>query len=236
MHERLGLNSDLSPPKSAKSETSGEIQIKTLTQIRQEKVAKSKIERRGARVVTEVSGKTTSSPPSRGNKPVVGSQMRTSQILHGEKALTQEDAEKKRRKSSKKTESTPNLGVEKAPTQEREVRVKTLEEIRRAKAARMQAQNQAETQNSSSDLAAKKRILCIGKNTCKCNSLLFLISDCDSFAFKGLTRLGKKTIDVNLIINCFLSATNSSSQKEPQDLGTKVETEVVRSLIFLSIV
>ncbi|XP_062843081.1 zinc finger CCCH domain-containing protein 11A isoform X2 [Trichomycterus rosablanca] len=189
VHERLGINSDLAAPKSPNTEPSGEIRIKTLEEIRQEKAAKSQIQHQGARVVTEVS-ENPSSPPKRGNKPAVGSRIKTfSEILHEKKKLQEEKVSQEDGSSPKGIESPANAGVEKVAAQEGEVRVKTLEEIRREKAARMQAQDQ-ESQNSTSDQGAEKGILCIGKN----------------------------------------SATNSSSQKQPQDSGTRadcVEVSVV---------
>ncbi|XP_072522019.1 zinc finger CCCH domain-containing protein 11A isoform X2 [Salminus brasiliensis] len=171
VHERLGTSSDLTAPKSPNSESkpSAEIRIKTLEEIRQEKAAKSQLQRKGVRVISEVPTKTLIST-QKGNRPVSGPQVKTfSEILHEKKKLQEEKAvSQEGGSSSEKSEDLASAGAVKVGAQAEEVRVKTLEEIRREKAAKMQAQAQETTSDntpSSSDVALKRRILRVSKNT-----------------------------------------------------------------------
>uniref|UniRef100_W5KRA6 Zinc finger CCCH-type containing 11A n=1 Tax=Astyanax mexicanus TaxID=7994 RepID=W5KRA6_ASTMX len=172
VHERLGTTPDLAAPKSPKIEPkpSEDIRIKTLEEIRQEKAAKSQTQRKGVRLVSELPTKTLTSA-QKSNRPVSGSQVKTfSEILHEKKKLKEEKTTgpKEEGSSSEKGEVSAQAGAGKVAAPAEEVRVKTLEEIRREKAARMQAQVQETTSDntpSSSDVALKRRILRVGKNT-----------------------------------------------------------------------
>lgn len=171
VHERLGTTPDLTAPKSPNSETNPpvEIRIKTLEEIRQEKAAKSQsqLQRKGVRLVKEVSTKALTST-QKGNRPVSESQVKTfSEILHEKKKLQEEETGSQEVGSnSEKGEVSAQAGAGKVAAQAEEVRVKTLEEIRREKAARMQVQETtSDNTSSSSDVALKKRILLVSKTT-----------------------------------------------------------------------
>lgn len=176
VYERLGTSPDVAAPKSPNSEPkpSAEIRIKTLEEIRQEKAAKSQSQRKGARLVTELPTKTLSST-QKPNRPVSGSQVKTfSELLHEKKKLQEEKTapvaagSKEGGTSSEKGGAPPQAAAGKAAAPAEEVRVKTLEEIRREKAARMQAQVQETTRDNTSvstDVALKRRILRVGKNS-----------------------------------------------------------------------
>ncbi|XP_017305664.1 zinc finger CCCH domain-containing protein 11A isoform X2 [Ictalurus punctatus] len=169
VHERLGITPDITAPKSINSEPvpSGEIRIKTLEEIRQEKAAKSQIQCKGVRVVNEVPTNALTST-KKVKKPVSGPSVKTfSEILHEKKKLQETKVVLQQGSTStEKTEGPKNTGVIKLTAQAAEIRVKTLEEIRKEKAARMQAKPQETTNNaapSSSDAVPKRQILCIGK-------------------------------------------------------------------------
>ncbi|XP_046731172.1 zinc finger CCCH domain-containing protein 11A isoform X1 [Silurus meridionalis] len=166
VRERLGITSDGSAPKTPNSEPKGssEIRIKTLEEIRLEKASKSQMQNKGVDVVAEALTNTLPST-KKVNKPVSGHNVKTfSEILHEKKKLQETKVVPQQgTASTEKTEGSSITGVNKQ--QAAEIRVKTLEEIRKEKAARMQAKTQDTTNDapSSSDSVPKRRILCIGK-------------------------------------------------------------------------
>lgn len=176
VRERLGTNPDLTTSKSPNSEPSGEIRIKTLEEIRQEKAAKS-LQSKDARVVSEVPTKMPSSI-KKGSKPVSVTQVKTfSEILHEKKKLQEEKAASHQGTSSPESSERPaNAETEQVASKDGEIKVKTLEEIRKEKAARMQAQAQATPTNSTpTSTGAKRRILHISKNSCTYHLLFTVI-------------------------------------------------------------
>ncbi len=133
-----------SEPKKAPEE----IRIKTLEEIKQEKAAKSQL-KEGPSV------ETSNTKTSKGVKRAITvkdnsvSHIKTfSEILHAKKNRQEEQQEQnpspKRAKNSVESD-TAAVGPE--ATNLGEVRVKTLEEIRREKAARIQAQQPVEPEN-----------------------------------------------------------------------------------------
>ncbi|XP_076860346.1 zinc finger CCCH domain-containing protein 11A isoform X2 [Brachyhypopomus gauderio] len=173
VHERLGVSSDLAAPKSPKSgpKQSGEIRIKTLEEIRQEKAAKSQVQQKGVRVVSEEPAKALN-PNQKGNRPMG---LKTFSELLLEKKLQQE-AKGVSQESSRSPEKNPGpvsagavsgpacavsgpACAVSGPACAGEVRVKTLEEIRKEKASRKHTRAQ-----ESSDTGPKRRILRINKN------------------------------------------------------------------------
>ncbi|KAI5614393.1 zinc finger CCCH domain-containing protein 11A [Silurus asotus] len=168
VRERLGITADGSAPKTPNSEPkgSGEIRIKTLEEIRLEKASKSQMQNKGVEVVAEALTNTLPST-KKVNKPVSGHNVKTfSEILHEKKKLQETKVVPQQgTASTEKTEGSSITGVNKQTAQAAEIRVKTLEEIRKEKAARMQAKTQDTTNDapSSSDSVPKRRILCIGK-------------------------------------------------------------------------
>lgn len=172
VRERLGISSDIPAPKSPNSEPmpSGEIRIKTLEEIRQEKAVKSQMQCKGVAAVPEVPSNTLTST-KKVKRPVSGPSVRTfSEILHEKKKL--QETKVVPQQSENSTEGPTNTGVIKTSTQTGEIRVKTLEEIRKEKAARLQAKSQDPTNDIASgpsDTAPKRRILSIGKTGCKFN-------------------------------------------------------------------
>lgn len=177
VRERLGIAPDITAPKSPNSEPkpSSEIRIKTLEEIRQEKAAKSQMQCKVVRV-TEVPTSTLTSA-KKVNKSVSGSSVKTFlEILHEKKKLQETKMVPQQGTCTEKTEDSTNTEVIKLTAQAGEIRVKTLEEIRKEKTARMQTKTQDSTNDnapSSSDVP-KRRILCIGKTGCKFIHLLFL--------------------------------------------------------------
>ncbi|XP_018978595.1 zinc finger CCCH domain-containing protein 11A-like [Cyprinus carpio] len=168
VRERLGLTG--APPSTdSEPKSSGDIHIKTLEEIRQEKAA------RNLNTSKVVPAKELS-PSKKSVRPAGGLQVKTfSEILH-EKKKNQEKKGQEVNTTAKSPErnegpSTTGAAV-KAPVTVGEVRVKTLEEIRREKTARMQAQLQEptddKTQTSTEAEASgppKKRILRINKSS-----------------------------------------------------------------------
>ncbi|XP_026791138.3 zinc finger CCCH domain-containing protein 11A isoform X1 [Pangasianodon hypophthalmus] len=164
VRERLGITPDITAPKSPNSEpkSSGEIRIKTLEEIRQEKAAKSQMQCKSVRVEVPTNALNST---KKVNKPVTAPSVKTFSEILREKKL-QETKVVPQQGSTEKTEGPANAGVIKLTAQAAEIRVKTLEEIRKEKAARMQAKTQDTTNDdapSSSDAVPKRRILCIGK-------------------------------------------------------------------------
>ncbi len=177
VRERLGLTD--SEPKS-----SGDICIKTLKEIRQEKAARNLNTCKVARVVKEVPAKELS-PSKKSVKPAGGPQVKTfSEILYEKKKLQEKKAQEvsTTARSPERNEGPSTArAVVKAPVAAAgEVRVKTLEEIRREKAARMQEQLQETTDDKTptsteaeSSVPPKRRILRINKSSCKSDTFMF---------------------------------------------------------------
>ncbi|KAI3370516.1 hypothetical protein L3Q82_025273, partial [Scortum barcoo] len=191
--ERLGLPGGDAAPTQPAAETNkeskkapGQIRIKTLEEIRQEKAAKSQSQSQtgGPSVmVPEINTtKTITTKTTKGIKRAITlkedsiSHVKTfSEILHARKKRQVE--QQMQNPSPKKPEHT----VETAPVKSQgesdrgepdadvgRVRIKTLEEIRREKAARIQAQQAQEAENKkSSDTekngVKKPRLMCIKK-------------------------------------------------------------------------
>uniref|UniRef100_A0A8C2BP85 Zinc finger CCCH-type containing 11A n=1 Tax=Cyprinus carpio TaxID=7962 RepID=A0A8C2BP85_CYPCA len=174
VRERIGLTA---APSSTDSEpkSSGDIRIKTLEEIRQEKAARNLNTSKVVRVVKEVPAKELS-PSKKSVKAAGGPQVKTfSEMLHEKKKMQEKKAEEvsttARSPEGNEGPSTAGAAV-KAPVAAGEVRVKTLEEIRREKAARMQAQLQETTDDKTptsteaeSNGPPKRRILRINKNS-----------------------------------------------------------------------
>ncbi|KAL4622379.1 zinc finger CCCH domain-containing protein 11A isoform X2 [Arapaima gigas] len=170
VRERLGL-----PAEPAASETenvgdaksSGEIRIKTLEEIKQEKAVRSQGQvKEGS---SEAAATKVPSSTKRASKAVPSPPLRTfSEVLHAKKKQEEQKAvrEPEAANSEKSKTVTDTKIQEKVPTQPGEVRVKTLEEIRREKAARIQAKAEevrSEKSPSTGDGLPKKRILRISK-------------------------------------------------------------------------
>lgn len=184
MRERLGLTADL-PSTTSEPKSSGDIRIKTLEEIRQEKAARNLNASKGVRVVKEVPKEP--SPAKKSGKPAGGAQIKTfSEILHEKKKMQEKKVQEVNTtvKSPEGSEGPSSAGAAvKAHVAAVEVRVKTLEEIRREKAARMQAQLQesADDKTPTSSEAesnepnpTKRRILRINKNSRKSDTFIYL--------------------------------------------------------------
>ncbi|XP_060766862.1 zinc finger CCCH domain-containing protein 11A isoform X4 [Neoarius graeffei] len=167
VRERLGTAPVITAPKSPNSESkpSNEIRIKTLEEIRQEKAAKSQMQCKVVKVVT--GAPTNASPSTKRDKPVSGPTIKTfSEILHDKKKLQETKlVPHQGSTSTEKTEGPINTGVIKLTAQSAKIKVKTLEEIRKEKADRMQAKTQDTTNNActSSDAVPKRRLIRVGK-------------------------------------------------------------------------
>ncbi|XP_056252860.1 zinc finger CCCH domain-containing protein 11A isoform X2 [Seriola aureovittata] len=193
--DRLGLPAALvAPTNPAESnmeskKAAEQIHIKTLEEIRQEKAAKSqsRSQNDGPSEVHPESTKTITTKATRGVKRAikvrddsVGHVKTFSEILRAKKKREEEHQEQKQKPSPKKaqhsvekatdkSQAEPNTaGPDSEATNAGEVRVKTLEEIRREKAARIQVQQDPESENKkSSDTeengAKKPRLLRINK-------------------------------------------------------------------------
>ncbi|CAM4732200.1 unnamed protein product [Leuciscus chuanchicus] len=180
VRERLGLTSDL-PSTDSEPKPSGDIRIKTLEEIRQEKAAKSLNSSKVVRVVKEVP-KEPLNPSKKNVKPAGGPPVKTfSEVLHEKKKMLEKRVQEMNT-TAKSPEGNEGLcsaeAVVKAPVAAAEVRVKTLEEIRREKAARMQAQLQENTDDktpTSSEAEAsgppKRRILRVNKASTAANTV-----------------------------------------------------------------
>ncbi|XP_051270945.1 zinc finger CCCH domain-containing protein 11A isoform X3 [Dicentrarchus labrax] len=191
--ERLGLSAgSVAPAQPAGTNTESkkapeQIRIKTLEEIKQEKASKSQSEDGPSDMDPEInSTKTITTKTTKGVKRAITikddsiNHIKTfSEILHAKKKR-QEEQQQEQNPSTKKAKHT----VEKAPGKNQEesdtagpandsgnvggVRVKTLEEIRREKAARIQTQQALEAENKkNSDTeengAKKPRLLRIKK-------------------------------------------------------------------------
>ncbi|XP_064162247.1 zinc finger CCCH domain-containing protein 11A isoform X2 [Anguilla rostrata] len=199
VRDRLGLPAEPAAPDNEREvQASGEIRIKTLEEIRQEKAAKAHRQEKVAKAqgqekmakaqgqekaaMAQGQGPGTAvtkapSPAKRSAKPPAGVHVKTfSEVLHARKRQQQE-------KEAQRKEAGEEPGKPEAPPQEEvpgkkaraqpqpqpsEVRVKTLEEIRKEKAARAQAREQeVKTEEPSAPPSAlpKRRILRINKTT-----------------------------------------------------------------------
>lgn len=179
MRERLGITPDIAAPKSPNSEPkpSGEIHIKTLEEIRQEKAAKSQTQCKGIGGVTEVPTKMLTST-KKINKPFIGPRIKTfSEVLHEKKKFQETKVISQQNSNiTEKNEDPTNTGVIKLTDQTAEIRVKTLEEIRKEKAARMQAKTQDTTNDEVPcfrEAVPKRRMLCVAKTGCKLYPFVF---------------------------------------------------------------
>ncbi|XP_072571889.1 zinc finger CCCH domain-containing protein 11A-like isoform X2 [Paramormyrops kingsleyae] len=170
VRNRLGL-----PVESACSETDtctdvklhGEIRIKTLEEIKQEKASRSQEQARTGSICT------TAKPPGplkRPGKALASPDIwKYSEVFHAKKKL---EAKKIASDSEASLSEKKDILVDMGPQDEasakmEEVRVKTLDEIRREKAARMQAKvqdAQTEKQPSIDKGFPKRRILRINKS------------------------------------------------------------------------
>ncbi len=183
VRERLGLTA---APSSTDSEpkSSGDIRIKTLEEIRQEKATRNLDTCKVVRVVKEVPAKKLS-PSKKSLKPTGGPQVKTfSETLYEKKKMqgkkAQEVSTTARSPERNEGPSTAGAAVKAPVAAAVEVRVKTLEEIRREKAARMQAQLQETTDDkiptsteAESSGLPKRRILRINKSSCKSDTFMF---------------------------------------------------------------
>lgn len=170
VHERLGITSNLSTPNNELKPSEG-IRVKTLEEIRQEKANKSQMQCTSS---NETEVHETKLLSFKRKKPVVDFHVKTfSEILHEKKKLKEEKVVSENSSSPvERTEVTVNAVTIVVPIQEKEVRVKSLEEIRREKAARLQTQTQETTSEESPQsghLPLKRRILHTRKNTLAVN-------------------------------------------------------------------
>ncbi|XP_038552382.1 zinc finger CCCH domain-containing protein 11A isoform X2 [Micropterus salmoides] len=190
--ERLGLPAgSVASAQPAETNTESkkapeEIRIKTLEEIRQEKLAKSQRRTNGPSVVAPECNvtKTITTETTKGVKRAITikddsiSHVKTfSEILRAKKKRQEEEQKQKQNPSPKKTEEKApgkSQGESDAAEPRPEaanvggVKVKTLEEIRREKAARIQAQQALEAENrktcdTEENSAKKPRLLCIKK-------------------------------------------------------------------------
>lgn len=184
VRERLGLSADM-PSTNSEPKSSGDIRIKTLEEIRQEKAARNLNASKVVCVVKEASKKEPS-PPKKSVKHAGGPPVKTfSEILHEKKKMQEKKVQEVNTtvKSPEGSEGPSSAGAAvKAPVAAGEVRVKTLEEIRREKAARMQAQLQESADDktpTSSEAESsgppKRRILRINKSSRKSDTHIFLL-------------------------------------------------------------
>uniref|UniRef100_A0AAR2LMQ0 C3H1-type domain-containing protein n=1 Tax=Pygocentrus nattereri TaxID=42514 RepID=A0AAR2LMQ0_PYGNA len=217
VRERLGTAPDVTAPKSPNAEPkpSGEIRIKTLEEIRKEKATKSQLQHKGVRVVMEVPVKTLNST-KKGNRPVSGPQVKTfSEILHEKKKLQEDKGVSQQGSSSpERSEGLENTVAVKVAAQSGEVRVKTLDEIRKEKAARMQAQAQETSSDStlsSNDVVVKRRILRISKNTSVTSTVPL-----------------KKSQDSEKKVDCAAESANGKSDPSSQGVTVKSFDEIMR--------
>ncbi|XP_058859513.1 zinc finger CCCH domain-containing protein 11A-like isoform X1 [Acipenser ruthenus] len=180
MRKRLGLpveQPDTETGNDNQGKWSGVVRIKTLEEIRLEKGVKTQ-GKREQNHPQQASARTVS-PVKKPNKPLVNVHIKTSEIQHTKKQEQLEEQQKAARSPLPETAAaasdTPRERNEAAPgkglSEPGEVRVKTLEEIRREKAARMQqrAGKAEKTENNPGagdqrDAAAtRRRILRINK-------------------------------------------------------------------------
>ncbi|XP_018614187.1 zinc finger CCCH domain-containing protein 11A isoform X2 [Scleropages formosus] len=170
VRERLELSVEPSASETENcgdAKSPGEIRIKTLEEIRQEKAARSQGQAKDANV--EVASTKAPSSTKRAAKILPSPPLRTfSEVLHAKKKEKEQRSTKEpEAATSEKSKTMRNMGTQgKMPTQPGEVRVKTLEEIRKEKAERMQAKGEevrTEKSYSTGDELPKKRMLRIRK-------------------------------------------------------------------------
>ncbi|XP_029990793.1 zinc finger CCCH domain-containing protein 11A isoform X2 [Sphaeramia orbicularis] len=160
--ERLTLpGRPVSPSQPAETNTESktapeQIRIKTLEEIRLEKAAKSQPQNKKEASDPELT-KTTTTKPLKGIKRAITIKENTishvktfSEILHAKKKRQEEQEEttsspRRAKKTLDQKQEQPQSAEPQEASSTGEVRVKTLEEIRREKAARMQAQQTTET-------------------------------------------------------------------------------------------
>ncbi|KAA0707724.1 Zinc finger CCCH domain-containing protein 11A [Triplophysa tibetana] len=178
VRERLGLTNDLSTVDSD-PKSSGDIHIKSLEEIRQEKAARTLQAGKVVPAVKEVQAKVPS-PSKQNGKPPGGPLVKTfSEIIHEKKKLQNKKAEEANTTpgSPERNEGPSTVGAAvKASGIAGEVRVKTLEEIRREKASRMLAQETGNDKGTNhieveSGGAPKRRILRINKTSTSTNTV-----------------------------------------------------------------
>ncbi|XP_036386449.1 zinc finger CCCH domain-containing protein 11A [Megalops cyprinoides] len=172
VRDRLGLPAqatDGETESTRDSKPAEEIRIKTLEEIRQEKAAKSQAQ--GQAITTTTAASKAPSSVKKAGKPIAGVHVKTfSEILHAKKKLEEQ------KKVAPEEPASEGVGTSEAPAEETgprktaaqpgEVRVKTLEEIRKEKAARMPAKGQeAKPEESPASAPLKRRILRINKTT-----------------------------------------------------------------------
>lgn len=169
-------------PSSEPKKAPEEIRIKTLEEIRLAKAAKSQNQKTTTPITTTTKTSPKGSKRTITVKPTSVVQVKTfSEVLHAKKKLEEDQQRLKKTKPQSASEApvrSPTQGpVEPAKPSKLDppgagVRVKTLEEIRKEKAARMQAQSQGEASNGKSpnrearsgeDSSRKPRILRIKK-------------------------------------------------------------------------
>lgn len=156
--QRLTLPSELiaaTPAVETKTKKPGQIRIKALEEIKQEKAAKSLIPKECPASEITIT-KETANKSSKALKRAItvkdasiGNVRTFSETLH-EKRKRQEENEKETKPINEKSTDKSQGNTETVGSQENEcvgqIRVKTLEEIRREKAARLQAQEAQEPQ------------------------------------------------------------------------------------------
>ncbi|MGH0156001.1 UNVERIFIED_CONTAM: hypothetical protein FKN15_066582 [Acipenser sinensis] len=180
MRKRLGLpveHPDTETGNDNQAKWSGVVRIKTLEEIRLEKGVKTQ-GKREQNHPQQASARTVS-PVKKPNKPLVNVHIKTSEIQHTKKQEQLEEQQKADRSPLPETaaaasdtqrerkDAAPGKGL----SEPGEVRVKTLEEIRREKAARMQQRTEKAEKTESNpgagdqrDAAAtRRRILRINK-------------------------------------------------------------------------
>lgn len=159
--QRLRLPPELmaaEPPVETKSKKPEQIRIKTLEEIKEEKAAKSQNQKQSTDSEITIT-KTTTAKSSRGVKRAItvkdnsiGTVRTFSEILHAKKKRLEENqnpsqhptslSEKSKDQNQGKSETAASQAMESVG----QIKVKTLEEIRREKAARLQAQEVQEPQ------------------------------------------------------------------------------------------
>lgn len=178
--QRLRLPPELiatEPPVETKSKKPEEIRIKTLEEIKQEKAAKSQNQKESTASEITIT-KTITTKSSKGVKRAItvkdnsiGNVRTFSEILHAKKKRQEENQNLSKslsEKSEDKNQGKKETAASQATESVGQIKVKTLEEIRREKAARLQAQEAQEPQPKSPDpqeSSAKKPRLLRHKDT-----------------------------------------------------------------------
>ncbi|XP_041091882.1 zinc finger CCCH domain-containing protein 11A-like isoform X2 [Polyodon spathula] len=178
MRKRLGLPVEQPATETgndSQAKWSGVVRIKTLEEIRLEKALKMQGESEQNRPI-QPSARTVS-PGKKPSKPLVNVDVKTSEIQHTKKQEQLEEQQKAARSplletaasdtQKERKEAAPGKGLSELG----EVRVKTLEEIRREKAARMQqragkaemTENNPRAGDQRDAAATRRRILRINK-------------------------------------------------------------------------